>query len=498
MSFHSDALLQAPYYYDERHFILSDANAGTYGPNIGSDGRNLTISFLSLNRAKLSIKLLQSIAQHFVNFEGEVLIGDNGSDAPQLEELKAYVATFPYRCRVLEFGKNYGVAGGRNRIMAEARHDWVISLDNDIYFTKNPMTQLQNELATLGCHFMNFALLNPDQSSIYAFGGCLQSVFQGPRPRLTINPMLGGESLAGNPNVPTSAFLCTFLFGGASVMNRHTFQRLGQYDDAMLIGFEDIDFSLRLFREGMKIGTSAAQFLVHDHPKAESSSDADYERTRFARKTLYKSAVHLEAKTGFRIWGDDVENWMRDNEKKQGWQLSAREGDGDAQVAPAKPRTRVALITDTDHWAFANITKQLKKHLNDRFEFEVFPLVTLGEIEKNRWHASNCSGQFADGGGSALGMALVAAEDFDIIHVFWREFLSIIDTPVLESYANRMGMTYAEFRRRFIECKTITISVYDHLFLADGDIEYRNKMFNEISTAILRLVGTSAENLLRN
>ena len=91
----------------------------------------------------------------------------------------------------------------------------------------------------------------------------------------------------------------------------------------MLIGFEDIDFSLRLFREGMKVATSSLQFLVHDHPKADSSSDADYERTRYSRKILYDSALHLEAKTGFRIWGDEVESWMRSSEKKQGWASDA-------------------------------------------------------------------------------------------------------------------------------------------------------------------------------
>ncbi len=139
------------------------------------------------------------------------------------------------------------------------------------------------------------------------------------------------------------------------------------------------------------------------------------------------------------------------------------------------------MITETDNWAFANISRQLKKHLSDRFEFEMFPLVTLGEIEKNRWFATNCAGHFADGGAAALGMALVAAEDFDIIHVFWREFLTVIDTPLLENYANRLGMTYAQFRRRFIEGKTITTCVYDHLFLGDTDIALREKLFTQLA-----------------
>ena len=283
------ALKQTRYFFDERHSVLSDAEADVFGPNVGADGRNLTIAFLSLNRAKLSIRLIDSIAARLVNFAGEVLIGDNGSDPAELEELRSHLQRFPHRWRLLEFGKNCGVAGGRNRLMKEARTDWVISLDNDIYFTANPMHRIQEELAALGCHFMSFPLLNPDGATMFSHGGCLQTVIQNGRPRLTINP-IG----AGSPVVPDDpgtefdhAFLCTFLFGGASILNRQSFDRLGGFDDNMLVGFEDIDFSLRLFRQGMKVGTSALRFLVHDHPKAETVADADYEQARFSRKTLH-------------------------------------------------------------------------------------------------------------------------------------------------------------------------------------------------------------------
>ena len=484
----SSGLQQATYFYDERHAVLSDAMAGSFGPNIGADGRNLTISFLSLNRASLSIRLLRSIAEHLTNFAGEVLIGDNGSHPDQLAELKAYAATFPYRCRILEFGENFGVGGGRNRIMAAAATDWVISVDNDIYFTRNPIPRIQGELAMLGCHFMSFPLLNPDKATLFSHGACLQTLIQDGKPRLTINPILVPGSAAAveaTPDLPRQAFLCTFLFGGASILNRHSFNRVGGFDDAMLIGFEDIDFSLRLFREGMKVATSSLQFLVHDHPKADSSSDADYERTRYSRKILYDSALHLEAKTGFRIWGDEVESWMRSSENKQGWASDAEATAKSPPSVSARPerRPRIALITDTDHWAFANIARQLKKHIGDRFEFEVLPLVTLGEVEKSRWFTTNCSGYFADGGTSALGMALVAAEDFDVIHIFWREFLTIVDTPVLEDYARRLGMSYQRFRRRFIDGKIITMSVYDHLFLGEREIAQRDKLFNELTQA---------------
>jgi radical SAM protein with 4Fe4S-binding SPASM domain len=486
MSEITPGLKRVNYLFDDRHSVLSDADGDVFGPNVSADGRNVTIAFLSLNRAKLSIRLIDSVATHLVNFAGEVLIGDNGSDPAEIEELRSHLQRFPYRWRLLEFGANRGVAAGRNRLFEEARTDWIISLDNDIYFTGNPIGRIQDELGTLGCHFMSFPLLNADGVTLFSHGGCLQAVIQNGRPRLTINPIAAGVPVTASAldNEFNHAFLSTFLFGGASILNRHSFSRLGGFDENMLVGFEDIDFSLRLFRGGMKIGTSALRCLVHDHPRAETATDNDYETIRYSRGILYDSAQYLEGKSGFRIWGDEVDNWLRSNEDKQGWTAggnAAATPDATVDPSPKKTRPRVALITDTDNWAFANISCQLKRYLGDRFEFEIFPLVGLGEIEKSRWLATNCTGFFADGGASALGTALVAAEDFDIVHIFWREFLTIVDTPLLEDYAKRVGMSYPEFRRRFIENRTLSTCVYDHLFLDPADIAKREKLFTELT-----------------
>lgn len=486
-------MLQIPYIYDDNHYVLSDPKAGPMGPNIGADGHNLTIAFLSLNRSSLSIRLLKSIKEHLANFAGEVLIGDNGSTREELDALRKYLEEeFPTRWRLLEFGQNYGVAGGRNRLMRAANTDWVMLLDNDIYFTTNRLSTIQRELATLGTHFMSFPLLNSDRATFFARGACLQTVLQNGRPRLTINPLgtpgspLDAPENEKNGNDASTPFLCTFLFGGASILNRHSFERLGGFDEGMFIGFEDIDFSLRLFREGMKVATSGAVFLVHDHPRAATRTDEDYERIRFSRQKLYESALYLEQKTGFRIWGDEVEAWMRENARKQGWP----EEDEDNRKALSSPqvatidhketRPRIALITDTNDWAFANISRQLKRHLSDRYEFEVFPLVELAEIERKRWFETNCTGFFADGGAAAFGMALVAAEDFDIIHVFWREFLTLIDTPILADYARRIGFSYEEFKKRFVEGNIFSTCVYDHLHTSKEAIRRYEKIFTEI------------------
>lgn len=480
MSHLEGGIITRKYFADEQHCVLSDALADVFGPNIRIDGRNLTIVVLSLNRASLTIRLLCSVTESVPGFQGKVLIADNGSITDELELLKNFLRDYPVEWRLLEYGSNFGVAGGRNKAVAEVTTDWFMSLDNDIYFVANPIPQIQKDLALLGCQFLSIPLLNPDRKTLYAFGGSLQSTIQKGMPRLTISSILAPHSsvdFVSAVSEEEQGFLCTFLYGGASVLNAHTFRRLGGFDDNMLVGFEDIDFSLRLFRDGLKVGSSSALALVHDHPKAENSSAEDYERVRFSRTILKSSAYYLERKTGFAIWGDEVENWLAHNEEKQGAVVDRSEKTALANITVNPPK--IALIIDTDKWAFANISRQIVGNLGDVFDIETISLVELEEIERSRWLRAGATGHFSGGGASAFGQALVLCEDADVIHVFWREFLALIDTPLLQEYARSIGLEYSEFRHRYIEGKIISTSVYDHLFLSDADIEQRKRIFNE-------------------
>jgi radical SAM protein with 4Fe4S-binding SPASM domain len=473
------------YFFDERYSVLSESSLGAFGPNVGADGRNLTILFLSLNRASLSIRLLKSITEKLPRYAGEILIADNGSESSELAILKDFLVDYQPRWRLLEFGQNYGVAGGRNRAIREVHTDWVMSLDNDIFFVANPLSQIQRDIGVLGCHFLNVPLLNPDQQTLYAFGGNLQTVVQNGRPRLTISTVLKPHSsITAVSEVAQNGggFLCSFLFGGASVFNRHTFERLGGFDDNMFIGFEDIDFSLRLFREGLKVGSASALALVHDHPKAESKHAEDYEKTRFSRDTLKASARYLEAKYSFVIWGDEIEDWLLRNEECQGFGRPQGPESTIQAKADSVRRPRIALITDTDNWAFSNISRQLLRYLGDRYELKVIPLVQLGELEEARWLRNGCEGYFGEGGASAFGQALLMAEDCDVIHVFWREYLSLIDSPLLQDYSKGLGVAYEKFRDQYIRGKIFSTAVYDHLFLDSEALIQRQSLFKDVAT----------------
>lgn len=444
------------YVYDNAHALLASDAWRETGPNIGSSGENLTISFLSMNRSSLSIKLLKSVEEFLPHFAGEVLIIDNGSSAEEIERMREACKTLSFRTRIVELGQNFGVSGGRNRTIPHVTTEWLMCLDNDIYFTMNPLKQIQNDLAVLGCHFMSLPLLDPDGQTIFARGGHVYVSYE--EGELHIGA--GSASLQTKiQDVISQPFLGTFLFGGACVVNKDTFARVGSYDEGMFVGFEDIDFSVRLFQQGYKVGCASVCALVHDHPMPDSDVDRNYEKERFSRDVLHKSAMHLEAKHGFKIWGDAVDHWVKSRHDELGLNNEVDHISAPVKVVTvAHEKTKIALIIDTDNWAFGNIARQLERYLSEQFDFVVIPMDIIDNIDK----------------------IFMMTEDCDIVHFFWREHLTLIGTPYYRSYVESLGMPYELFHERFIATKKLSTSVYDHLLLEEDELSSRAHLFTEM------------------
>ncbi|MBO9330449.1 glycosyltransferase [Achromobacter xylosoxidans] len=444
------------YVSDDRHRVLHQQPGSL--ANIGPNGVNLTISCLSLNRAALTEKLLRSVAQHIPKFAGEFLIIDNGSDQETVDQLLTIREQMPFSTRIVRLDKNYGVAGGRNRTMSEVFTDWVLCLDNDIFLTTDVLPRIQEDIATLGCHFLNVPLLNPDGQTVFAAGGHLYVCTEPAGLHLGAGSACRQAVLESGELEP---FLSTFLLGGACVLKKSTFERLGGYDEHMFVGFEDIDFSIRLFQEGYKVGTTSVLGLIHDHPPPVSDSDRDYERERFSRNIIYQSARYMERKHGFDIWGDGLEHWLALRHETLGLSEPSEGAIVATEPLPSAARPKIALVIDVEGWAFSNIARQLQRYLSDRFEFKVISSQDLPEV----------------------GHIFMAAAECHLVHFFWREYLRLVDHEWTQGCIQRMGISFAEFERRFIKNKPVTTSVYDHLHLENGEIVERIPFFRDRATS---------------
>jgi len=442
------------YLTSQYHNLIGVGTGKHFVQNIGEDGENLTIAVLSMNRSSLTIRLMESIEKVFPEFKGEFLIGDNGSEETERTILRGVMARMPYKCRMVEFDRNYGVAGGRNRLYAEVKTDWLFQLDNDTYFIQNPLKKIQKDIALLGCHFLSMPILNEKNHEAFVYGGHLYVAE-------TVNGIdIGGGSAYLADHVADLSehepFLCTFISGCASIIKKDTFFACGGYDEGMFVGFEDTEFSLRLFQEGYKIGTCGIVTLIHDHPKPTNSGDRDYEKQRFSNVKLVEAARYFEKKHGVQVWNPMVESWVNERLREL-----LDEDETTIQTTEKKVRPKILLVVDKPGWALDNIAKQIIRHCSDEFEFKILYLIDIDNVSAVYYAAADC----------------------DLIHFLWRSWLSDHNSGYSRSYATNLGMDPDEFYRTYVKEKVTCTSVYDHLFLQD-DFHISEKLFTDIETPV--------------
>ncbi len=123
-------------------------------------------------------------------------------------------------------------------------------------------------------------------------------------------------------------------------------------------------------------------------------------------------------------------------------------------------RPKIALVIDTDDWAFSNIARMLEVHLSGIFEFKIIPSSVLTCVDH----------------------IFLAAADCDMVHFFWREYMRLIESPLSKIHVERFGLSFDEFKRRYLN-KPVTTGVYDHLFLNPEERQLRSNFFRNEVTA---------------
>lgn len=436
--------------------------------SIGENGRNLTFAVLSMNRADNTIRLMRSIAEQMPEFEGEFLIGDNGSSDDQLDMLYDFCEKVPYRCRILEFKKNYGVAAGRNKLFKEVQTEWIIAVDNDVYFVGNPLKKIQQDICQLGCHFMCLPTINQEHYDTFVYGGHLYL------DNLNGHVNVGGGSVLINPhvqvNIEHEPFLCTFISGCANILKKDTFFYCGGYEEKMFVGFEDTEFSVRVFQKGFKVGTCGVCCIIHDHPKPKNDADTHYEKQRFSVNYLQESAKVFEKKHGFAVWNPNVAKWI---DQRRDELISEREP-GKTGLASSDEKPGVALIVDKPDWALDHIAKQVQKNLASFYDFKIIYLKDFDNLAE----------------------ILMLAEDCKIIHFLWRPLASDFYSAYTQNRIHAIGMDSDSFYRKYVAGKVISVAVYDHLLLDGPEAFFTSKLFTDENT-IVSSYTVSSEKLMK-
>lgn len=406
---------------------------------IGRMGEHLTITVLSLERPTLTIKLLESFQTHMPFFKGKFLIIDNGSNQNTLEKLEAYQQKSTQTISLITAKTNLGVAGGRNYSLQFVQTDWLMFLDNDIYIDANFLPLLHNEINELGTHFISLPLKNP-HGGFFAKGG-----------ELYISNIyhqwlhIGGGSAHGQLTKPEYG---SFLFGGASVMNVATFKKLGRFNQNLFIGFEDTEFSIRLWKQGYKVANSTTKCFIHDHPISTEKEDILYEKQRFSSAQILRSAKYAEKEHYFSFLSQQDIQWLQSKLSHYDEPLEMpQEFEQALSIQPHEAHDHhigVAIIIDVIDWAFANIAFNLLNIKQDKFNFVVIP--------------HNDSQTFNDNGLHIL----LAASHCQILHFMWRSHAFDFENNI-----NRCSrhLDSRSIKMQYYKDKIISTCVYDHIML---------------------------------
>lgn len=424
------------YITNSNHHFIGNPNLQA---TIGKNGSNLTIVILSLNRSYLTINLLSSIEKHISSFEGRVLIMDNGSNNHTITDLETFLKSYSLSCDLVKLNTNYGVASGRNKSLSYVNTDWLMFLDNDIYFLDNPLPNIHYTINQLGCHFLNLPLLDNSEKKLYALGGHLElSNFN--------NALLVECTSAYLPSSPVKTklvppFLSTFLFGGASVLRKDTFIQLGTFDENMFVGYEDIDLSIRIYNAGLKIGNCGQICLVHNHIINNSDDIQSYERIRSSGDILSQSASYIEHKYDILV---------RKHNKSE---ISVtEESNSNFEVLDI-----TFVVNDLNDYFFV-LASQLKDYLSKIFNTNIIVISELNHVSE----------------------ILLLTQHSKLVHFFDRT--SILSLPSLESqtFLSYKGVNQIQYINLIKQIK-ISTGITDFQFLRPMEIQKYLPIFKLIS-----------------
>jgi glycosyltransferase involved in cell wall biosynthesis len=131
----------------------------------------ITLVIIMLDRANLTKRLLSSLQTAVPEFKGQVILFDNGSQESELIEMENFINQCALPISWLKNSQNYGIGPARNRAIADVKTNWVIFLDNDIYFLSNLFEHLHYTYKKTGAHFINLPLLDDNEKDIFCLGG---------------------------------------------------------------------------------------------------------------------------------------------------------------------------------------------------------------------------------------------------------------------------------------------------------------------------------------
>ena len=186
--------------------------------------------------------------------------------------------------------RNLGVAAGRNVLIRQTAEPWLFFVDNDITVATRRWPALLR--AHRAAHPRAEVFL-PSLFNVHDSG-----YVRAPRVSLAEGVL---RVSSARPGAPTNCFS-----GGASLIRRSLFGRLGLFDEAMFVGFEDWELAVRALvrHTPVRVRPIDEIVLLHAHLPAAAGGDRAAARVRYDRRRLARSHRRLTTRHGITFPSD--------------------------------------------------------------------------------------------------------------------------------------------------------------------------------------------------
>jgi GT2 family glycosyltransferase len=195
-----------------------------------------------------------------------VLFVDNASKPEMLEQLKQYIMTdTTKRVKLAQTGENGGAAGGFSAAAEWAKrlqYDYVGCLYADAVADAHWVKALLDEIHKYpDCGIVTGAMLHADGQTIDSTGD-FYTYWGLPAPRGRDQPASAR---------PTKADYVFGATGGGFIARTDLYEKIGYYDRAMFMYYEDIDFSFRAQLAGYTVRYAPDAYAYHKRGSSSST-----------------------------------------------------------------------------------------------------------------------------------------------------------------------------------------------------------------------------------
>lgn len=208
-----------------------------------------SILIISYNRPNDLLELLQSLArQQDLSALEETLVLNNASTESYVA-IQAFASSHPeLKLRYIPSTENLGVSRGRNRLMQEAKGEYLLVLDDDIVFEPG------DSFAYMARALENEYYIS-QRTSILTFRVLY---YDNRQPQITAFPHKRYEELKNKER-----FLTYYFTGCCHLIRRSALVETGHYPTDFFYGMEEYDLSYRMIAKGYSLAFDAGATVLH-------------------------------------------------------------------------------------------------------------------------------------------------------------------------------------------------------------------------------------------